>query len=206
MLAKFTKCLSLKNDYIHLVNDASFVTFKEGKKLYIYFEWSNGVKDWINNFRFLALPIRPYKGMKSGVWFCHRGFQKVWKSIEPHLVEAIRDTSVEEIEIVGYSHGAAIAQLCYEYVKYHRQDVTVTGVGFGSPRVVWGIISKTAKARFEGFTVIRNSKDIVTHLPPVVFGYRHIGKVIKIGKDSKGLIDDHKVSSYKESLKEYEAS
>ena len=205
MLEKFKKCLSLKNEYIHLESDGSFVTNRDGKKLYIYFEWSNGVKDWVNNFRFFALPIRPYKDMKKGGWFCHRGFLKVWKSIEPHLVEEIRDPSVEEIEIVGYSHGAAIAQLCYEYVKFHRQDVVVTGVGFGSPRVVWGILSKAAKERFKGFKVVRNCKDIVTHLPPVIFGYRHTGEVIKIGVHSQGLIDDHRPSNYIDSLEDEEA-
>lgn len=202
MLEKYVRCLSVDHRYKHVDNDASYLTIKEGKKLYIYFQWSDSIRDWVNNFRFLARPIRPYKDMNKGGWFCHGGFLDVWKSIEPLIADEIRDVEIEEIEIVGYSHGAAIAQLCYEYVKYHRQDVTVTGVGFGSPRVVWGFISKEAKKRFKGFIVVRNCRDIVTKVPPVLFGFRHISKVVKIGSHSEGSFDDHRPELYIESLEE----
>jgi hypothetical protein len=205
MLERFKKCLSLKSQYKHVDNDGSYLTIKDGNKLHIYFEWSNGKVDWINNFRFLAIPKKPYKDMSEGIWFCHRGFFNVFKSIEPHIIDDILDPEIDTIDIVGYSHGGALAQLCYEYVKFHRPDVAVTGYGFGAPRVFWGIASKAVKTRFEGFKVVRNGKDIVTHLPPKIFGYRHICDVIEIGTvaTSKGLINDHREENYIESLEEY---
>lgn len=199
MLNKFKKCLSLESSYIHVKNEASYCFERRGNTLDIYFEWSNGTLDWIHNFYF---PAKPYRRMKS-VWFCHRGFLKVWKSIEPHISTAILDGSIKEINIVGYSHGGAIAQLCYEYVKFNRPDVEVTGVGFGAPRVFWGIALRGVKTRFKGFKVIRNGRDIVTHLPPVIFGFRHICEVVKVGAESKGLIDDHRPNNYIESLEKY---
>lgn len=200
MYEKFKKCLSLWRDYIDVENSASYYIERDGSKLTIYFEWSNGVVDWMNNFNF---PAKPYRKMDY-LWFCHRGFLKVWKSIEPYIAPEILSLSTEKIDIVGYSHGGAIAQLCYEYVKFNRPDVEVTGVGYGSPRVFWGFARKSVKRRFEGFVVVRNSKDIVTHLPPVLFGFRHICKVVKIGSYSRGMIDDHREESYLESLADYE--
>lgn len=194
MLSKFINCLSRK--YTHVENEGSYCVARYRRlngtiRLRIDFEWSNGATDWKNNFNF---PAKPYRGMDD-LWFCHRGFLKVWKSIEPYLKKDICDLLVEEIEIVGYSHGGAIAQLCYEYVKFNRPDVIVTGYGYGSPRVFWGFAKKAVKRRFEDFVVVRNGNDIVTHLPPVLFGFRHIGKVVKIGK-SKGPIIDHYSQEY----------
>lgn len=204
MYNKFTKCFALEDKYIHVEHKASYYLEWENvwdedaqcfmpRKLTIYFEKSNGLTDWLNNFSF---PAKPYRDMEDK-WYCHRGFLKVWKSIEKEIAWHIMNTYAQEIDIIGYSHGGAIAQLCYEYVKFNRPDVKVTGVGFGSPRVLWGKVSDNVKARFEGFVVVRNGKDLVTHLPPAVFGFHHVAEVLKVGK-CKGLtgVKDHYPERY----------
>ena len=196
-LLLFEECLAFRDKYIHVENDGSYYVVKIEGHLCIYFEWSNGKEDWKNNFNF---PAKPYREMKN-LWFCHRGFLKVWKSIEPYITNDILDPEVRYIHVVGYSHGGAIAQLCYEYVKFHRPDVKVYGVGYGAPRVVWGWASKAVKERFKGFEVVRNGNDIVTHLPPAVFGFRHLCDVIKIGTNV-GPIKDHYPQRYAEALDE----
>lgn len=190
----------LKAEYTHLEETASFAFERDGATLYIYFEWSNGKTDWKNNFDF---PAKPYRDMKNK-WFAHRGFLKVWKIIEPHLKEQILDDSVKYIVIGGYSHGAAIALLCHEYCKFNRSDILIEGYGFGAPRVVWGFLRKAVKQRFDGFTVVRNGCDIVTHLPPAVLGYRHAGNILKIGRN-KGYkpIESHYPEHYTKELSDY---
>lgn len=196
----FKKCLAAK--YTTVENNGDFAIERDGETLRLLFEWSDGAEDWKNNFKFFAIPWKPYKKMNRGCWFCHRGFLKVWKSIEPYVKDYILIDRIKKIEIVGYSHGAAIAQLCYEYVKYNRPDVEVIGCGFGAPRVFWGFASKKVKERFKNFVVVRNGRDVVTHLPPFIFGYRHICKVLKIGKN--GPIKDHYPERYLAALEEQE--
>lgn len=186
----FSECLGVGDKYIHVENGGDYFTKREGDALKIYFEWSDGKEDWKNNFDF---PARPYKSMNH-LWFCHRGFLKVWKSIEPHVSADIADPSVRTIEVVGYSHGAAIALLCYEYCIFHRPDAVVRGFGFGCPRVFWGYIPKAVKARFKGFKVVRNGNDIVTHVPPSLFGFRHVSEIVKIGKTNP--VRDHYPEKY----------
>ena len=193
LLCAFNECLAA--EYTQVENAGDYAIKREGDLLKIFFEWSDGKEDWRNNFDF---PAKPYKGMEH-LWFCHRGFLKVWKSIEPYLVDSIGDPNIRKIEIVGYSHGAAIALLCYEYCIFHRPDAVIEGVGFGCPRVFWGIVPKAVKDRFLGFRVVRNGNDIVTHVPPVLFGFRHISEVVEIGK-SKGIVKDHYPDEYRKSL------
>lgn len=186
-----------KAEYTHLEDGASFTFEKQNGKLYLLFEWSNGLDDWKNNFNF---PAKPYRDMENK-WHAHRGFLKVWKIIEPYLKDVIMDKETNKIIIAGYSHGAAIAVLCHEYCKYNRPDADITGYGFGCPRVLWGRMSKAVKKRFEGFYVIRNSGDIVTHVPPAIFGFRHVGNLLEIGEHSDyNIIDAHRSPNYKKEL------
>ena len=134
-------------------------------------------------------------------WYCHSGFLKVWKSIEPYVEFEIKNPKIENIKIIGYSHGAAIAQLCYEYAKFHRPGINIEGVGFGAPRVFWGPAPKELKERSKDFIIVRNGNDIVTHVPPQLFGFRHLGQVLKIGK-AEGLILDHYPQRYQTALLE----
>lgn len=156
--------------------------------LYMYFEESNGLIDWKNNFDF---PAKPYRDM--GIkWKAHKGFVKVWKEIEPYLEEVINNPKVRYVVISGYSHGAAIAALAHEYVWFHRPDLRddMTTYAFEPPRVFWGWrIPKELKERWRNYKVYRNGQDIVTHVPPTCFGYRHVGQMVKLNKDRKTIVD-----------------
>lgn len=76
------------------------------------------------------------------------------------------------------------------------------GIGYGAPRVLWGGIKKEIKNRFKDFIVVRNGNDLVTHVPPALFGFRHPSNVLKIGK-AQGLIKDHYPEAYKNALTQY---
>lgn len=197
----FERCRKIP--YIAVENSANYATERDGDTLYIYFECSNGKTDWINNFDF---PAKPYKRMGKTIWFAHRGFMRVWKSIEKYIADEIKDESVKNIIIVGYSHGAALAVLCHEYAWYNRSDIrdNITGYGFGCPRVFWGVQTKKLKQRWERFTVVRNIDDIVTHVPPFIFGFSHVGKMLKIGEKSKySGVDAHRPENINTELDNY---
>lgn len=180
LYALFSECLNIRYNKVGL--SANYAVRADGDVLYIFFEDSDGKNDWLRNLDF---PAKPYKAMDDTAWFAHRGFLKTWKEIEPYLEARIKSKRVKKIISTGYSHGAAIAVLCHEYVWYNRQDIreNIEGFGFGCPRVVWG--SKGAEKRWERFCVIRNINDIVTHLPPAIFGFSHVGTLLKIGERGK---------------------
>ena len=190
--------------YIQLEeNTASYFVRCDGDTLYLLFEPSNGKTDWKNNFDF---PAKPYREMKD-LWFVHRGFLRVWKTIEPHIAALVADKHIRRIVVAGYSHGAAIALLCHEYCVFHRPDIApfIEGYGFGCPRVVWGLLKKSLKVRFKNFTVVRNHTDLVTHVPPWIFGFHHVGKFLRIGKKMKvGMVKSHYPENYVAALEEYE--
>lgn len=198
----FQRCV--ERSYFHVENAGSYAMDRMGDTLYLYFECSDGAVDWKNNLDF---PARPYRRMGRVTWFAHRGFLRVWKSVESYVKRDILDTGVKRIVTVGYSHGAALAVLCHEYVWYHRPDLrdAIEGYGFGCPRVFWGIRTKDLMRRWANFTVVRNIDDIVTHLPPAFLGYSHVGCMEEIGeKGQYSKTDAHRPESILAELKRME--
>ena len=182
----FRRCISI--EYTHIEGAGSYAYEIIGDTLYIYFEKSNGLVDWKNNLDF---PAKSYTGCGC---FAHRGFLRVWKSLLPYIEDILQHKSFEGVVITGYSHGGALAVLCHEHIwfNYPHLQCVLTGYGFGSPRVIWGILGKK-RHRWDNFKIIRNENDIVTHLPPFIFGYRHVGTLIRIGKKGRySLIDAHR--------------
>ncbi|MBE6584255.1 MAG: hypothetical protein E7649_04620 [Ruminococcaceae bacterium] len=183
---------------------ANFALKRQGESLYVFFEGSNGDEDWKVNLDF---PARAYKRGGKIIWYAHRGFLELWKLTEPHISGALLDPSISRITTVGYSHGGALAMLCHEYVWFNRPDIrdSIEGVGFGAPRVFWGIPTAPLMQRWKRFGVVRNIDDAVTHLPPKVLGYSHVGSLIEIGERGKyTAIDAHRSENILRELAAYE--
>ncbi len=189
----FRACLDAK--YFTVEDSGSFSLEPRSGTLFVFFEKSEGAEDWYNNLDFSASAVA-YN--TESEWRCHSGFLRVWKSILPHIKGALLDLDFREIVTVGYSHGAALALLCHEYIWYNRPDLRgkIFTFAFGCPRVIYGRVDRE-RERWQGFYVIRNLDDIVTHLPPKIFGCRHMGKMLKIGKHGKySRIDAHRAENY----------
>ena len=177
----FKRCLNA--DYKHTENGGDYSIEIQDKTLYLLFQWSKGKEDWKNNFRF---PAKAYK-KGDNRWYCHGGFKRVWKSISAMLVPRVlaalqTHTEIDTIVCVGFSHGGPMAGFATEDMEFrYGSAYKIEGYAFGCPRFVFGILPRAVKNRFKHFTVIRNIPDIVTHVPPIVLGFRHVGKLIKIG-------------------------
>ena len=191
----FRRCINI--EYINLANDASYAYEKIKDTLYIYFQKSNGAVDWKNNFDF---PIKCHRG-----YYAHRGFLTLWISLEQIIDNIIKEEMPKSVVITGYSHGGALAILCHEYVysSFPLLRSSLLGYGFGCPRVLWGF---TNSIPWQGFTVIRNINDIVTHLPPFILGYHHVGHILEIGKrNTYSMIDAHREENIQNELAFYES-
>lgn len=191
--------------------DYKFIEDEDERVLYIFFEPSDGNTDWKVNFAYWR---KPYKDMAVR-YRVHGGFLESWKLIDDTIGTKIREVVKPEINedghwnwkwqkvvIVGYSHGGALAALCHEYVWYNRIDLRdgrLIGISFDGPRVFAGLsIPAALKQRWAHFYLICNQDDLVTHLPPVIFFFRHVGNKIKIGAKARP-----KVAVFKEWMGAY---
>lgn len=208
----FDKCVNADKQYIHVEEDGSYLLQREGDVLFLLLQKSNGDKDWKNNFDF---PAKPYKDMPI-TWKAHRGFVRVWKAIEPYVEEAVKDPTVKSIITIGYSHGAALAALAQEYVWFNRPDIRddCYSFAFEPPRVFCGCrIPDGLKERWANHLVVRTANDLVTHVPPALFGYKHVGTMLHlpltvetgmVRYKSFDCINAHYAANVKTAIKNYE--
>lgn len=201
MLELFKRCLSA--DYIHTEAGTDYAVDVDNDTIYLCFEWSDGIEDWKSNFNF---PAKAYKN-GGNVWLAHRGFLAAWKDVRDEVEMRVSEILavyplIKKIVCIGYSHGAALAVLCTEDMEYlYGKALEVSGYGYGTPRALWGIVPRAVKNRLRNFTSIRNIPDIVTHVPPMVFGFRNAGKLVKVGKKGKySPIKAHYASAYIDEL------
>ena len=176
------------HDYQTAGHDVNYKFKEDGENLFIFFQGSSSVWDWVRNFLFGK---RPYKDM-SVPYLVHRGFLAAWKEVEDIIIDKIKDPKWKDITVVGYSHGGALAQFCLECVWYHRPDLREHGMrafAFEAPRIFaqWALPDELA-VRWEKLCVIRTNNDLVTHAPPILFGYRNLGSMLKV-KGDVSLVD-----------------
>ena len=183
----FVNC-AYKIKFQEIGDDVDFAFVEENDTLYIYFQDSHGSKvDWRHNFSFWK---KPYKDMKDP-YRVHAGFMKCWKQVKDIVINKITEKNAatgeykwNRIYTIGYSHGGALAAFCHECVWFYRADIAdkCWGIAFEAPRIYAGLMMrKELRSRWKNFRVFRNRQDLVTHAPPRVFGYHHVGKIVKIG-------------------------
>lgn len=193
----------LKSDFMKSGNKVDYKMFMRNKVLYIIFQGSVDNEDWKQNFRFWRTP---YKDMKIK-WYAHKGFVYNWKSVKEEVISNIKffmdNNVIEKIVVSGYSHGAGIATLAYECIKFVFDSINILifGVVFGSPRVIFSPF-QNIQDRFNTFVRIENPGDIVSHAPPVLFGYQHVGQLMETGPKIFNHLTKkhHVVESYLKSL------
>lgn len=192
-------------------DEVNYAFVGHGRTLYIYFQGSSEISDWIRNFLFKK---RPYKDM--GIPYrVHRGFLAAWKQVEDIVIAKITERVVtdngtvfsdpeaaftsdaspaveyrwKKIVVVGYSHGGALAAFCHECVWFWRPDLRenrgLEGYGFEAPRIFGGFrVPAVLKERWATFTVIKTNNDIVVHCPPCFLRYCHVGEILQVHGDT----------------------
>ena len=173
----FYKC-AYTIHYENVGHDVSYAFEETDDTLYIYFQGSHSVMDWLRNFLFTEKLYKQFR--------VHRGFYEAYKEVRNILLDKVYAGNYKKIVIVGYSHGGALAYLTHEDMVYHFPNIEVVSYAFESPRCLK--VPKEYRHLWKDFNIIRTNNDLITHLPPAFLGYRHLGTMIKTKGDTR-LVD-----------------
>ncbi|MDX2469788.1 MAG: lipase family protein [SAR324 cluster bacterium] len=147
------------------------------------------VLDWASNADIL---FEDFGGVKV-----HSGFLNAYKSVNGEVQKILSEKLTDQpLWIAGHSLGGAIATLAtYDRVKNGgdplKNEVQLAGLyTYGSPRVGNEDFRKDYNRIFKEKTYrMVNNNDVVTRVPPQLFGYGHIGR-LKYIKSSGQLVTD----------------
>lgn len=177
-----------KKDWRHCKSgklSAEWDIYEEGDIVYILFQETDGVSDWIQNLSFTK---RRYGKLKF-----HHGLYELYDLMRDEVIDFVKNIpSNKTLVVSGWSQGAAIAQICVQDIYFHTGRKSLL-ISFGAPMAIYG--RKTRKACRE--SVIEafeycNKSDIVTYQPP--FLYWHHIKRVNVG--SFGIFKIFKPTTY----------
>jgi len=171
---------------------------REKNTLRITFRGTDTPTEWFSNFRFSKKTI-PYNNEKSKIRV-HTGFLNSYKTpnVRDKILAAITG-DIHHVKISGHSRGAALAVLCAVDIQYKFPDRDIEAVLFGCPRVGNSAFVRSFNRRVNKTLRIENANDIVTKVPFVLMGYRHVGARLHIGSFRFPLrlsVNDHLTHNY----------
>lgn len=153
-----------------------------GDTLKIAFAETGNRKEWI--FTDFAFFPKLYDGVSG-----HGGIFKQYKSIRATILDLVYSGRFKNIYVAGFSLGAALTTCCVQDIAYHIDrdglDCKVNGVAFDGPRffaLSLEFNNKIKKVLKDRLIQVITRNDPVPHLPPWLFGFRHCGEKIRIGK------------------------
>lgn len=164
----------------------------------ITFRGTDSDADWRLDMRFWQREI-PYDNTSTKIRV-HSGFISAYKSENVrNKIHTFIKPDICNIQITGHSLGAALAVLCAVDLQYNFPDKDYEVVLFGCPRVGNAAFARSYNHRVFNTIRVVSGNDIVTKLPPAIFGYRHVGVKFKIGAPAiPGIVTfrSHKTQSY----------
>lgn len=175
---------------------------QEKSLMTIAFRGTDSNTDRKNDLSFWTKVI-PYGNTCSKIRV-HAGFLKAYKSerIRGKIQRCITD-QIKQVRITGHSLGAAMAVLCAIDLQYHFPDRDYEVTLFGCPRVGNRAFQKSYNKRVYKTLRVENGNDIVTKVPPVWMGYRHVGIRIPVGMPRLPFVysaNQHRTQEYYKQL------
>ena len=175
---------------------------RQERSLLIAFRGTDSLKDVVADLRFWRKCI-PYDNTATKIRV-HTGFLNAYKSpeVRQRILSSIPD-DVDQITATGHSYGAALAVLCAVDLQYNYPDHYYEVALFGCPRVGNKAFQKSYDKRVYKTLRIENGNDLVTKVPPVWLGFRHVGIRIHVGQLRFPLFASfrqHNTKSYYEKL------
>ncbi|MDR2514271.1 MAG: lipase family protein [Christensenellaceae bacterium] len=154
---------------------------RRGDLLKVTFRGTDSMRDWRTDFKFWRRTI-PYDNQATKIRV-HTGFINAYKAQGVRdVIQAAVAEGVRRISIAGHSYGAALAVLCAVDLEYNFPNRDLEVFLFGCPRVGNRAFQESYDRRVFKTLRIENGNDIVTHVPLALWGYRHVGSKLHVGK------------------------
>jgi predicted lipase len=163
----------------------AYVLSKEDE-IYFVFRGTDSEEDVDFDLEVIKVPF--YLGSEeTKIGKVHKGFFKYYENVRREMLQSLKKfvekSPQGKIFCTGHSLGASILLLALDisskYPDLHLQVYTFGGPRIGDCQFKNSVLNRFPKLQF---TRIVNCLDAVPHLPPWIFGYKHLGKNLIVGQ------------------------
>ncbi len=122
------------------------------------------------------------------------GFLVKYLAIRDEVHRLIERFEPDRILLIGHSGGGAVVSLAFLDLYPGFPEKEVRAITFGMPRIFNRRGAIWFDEQEEQLLRIVNGRDLITGLPPAILGYRHVGRLVRMGERSRWLpfsLKDH---------------
>ena len=147
-----------------------YTGMKDGN-LYIVFQGSQGLNDWLDDFEFWPAKL-PFEVEGKDINI-HHGFFEQYINIRQLILEKVNINFPKEIIIIGHSLGSALASICSFDLSVTKQ-IASTVILFACPKIGGMDFVKYYKKYVPNTYAFVYGNDIVPRVPPYwTFYFKH---------------------------------
>ncbi|RUP45633.1 A serine protease triad forms the catalytic Centre of A triacylglycerol lipase [Jimgerdemannia flammicorona] len=185
----FPNTIVVKTFSISATATIGFIARNDGKKaIYVAYRGSTNINNFIHDSHFFHSKYPPVPGANVHTGFLE-SFQDARSIVYPTVVEQMNNHPGYTLYMVGHSLGGALTVLqaldFYQNAGYTSKNMVI--YTYGEPRVGDPTFSTYVDSLKLPFYRTVNRNDIVPHLPPESFGYKHHASEYWI-EDSAGTV------------------
>lgn len=186
---------NIKYEYEGITYDATYDVLFDPKRncIQCHFQGSSGAGDWLTNFLFVPKYYESFIDPETGKRIqlrVHMGWARMYLAMKHVIredVKALLEIHPDaEVEVIGWSLGSAMAQLCVQDLNYN--------LGIKSHLFTYGSVNpfktrlfrrhrvkKYLRSCCKEYYCFAHRSDIVTYMVPWILGFRKINRV-NLGK------------------------
>lgn len=145
-------------------------------RINLVFRGSHSIKNFIQDIQFLKsdMELDGYDGV-----YVASGFYKAYMALVDRIAVSLENIlannpGINQIYIAGHSLGASLSSIAAIDLKQRLGYNIVGSYTFGSPRTGNIDFSELYQKVIGNTRRFTNAGDIVPHLPPILFGFRHV--------------------------------
>lgn len=151
-------------------------------EVFVAFRGTDSLRDVQLDVKFKKQSARRLTGEEKSK--IHRGFLEAFfcENFQEKLFSKLKNSGAQKIYFTGHSLGGAMAVLAALDYRLKEQNSEIWVITFGCPRVGNRAFCRLYERKILEVVHVQNGNDIVTKMPPRLFGYSLPGAVYHIGK------------------------
>jgi predicted lipase len=162
-------------------------TLSTTKSIYVVLRGSSSKLNWLDDFEVSLVPYITYPQCNCTV---HKGFYDSVLSIRNKTIDIVNFLKKiylnYSVVIIGHSYGASCGQLLA--MELEKEGIETIIYNYGQPRVGDSKYASYVNNIIKEYWRVTHNKDIVPHVPPIEFNYKHSCK--ELFEDENGKLNE----------------
>jgi len=167
--------------FTHPPTNTMAFSMQEEDTLYFVFRSSQAPEDPVDSRLNYQFGLHPLFFSDDPKMRAHLGMMKKYEGIYNQVHRRIDQFDGDTLLLIGHSAGGMTATIAFFDLYHAYPELETRLITFGTPRVLNRRAAEALEPAEDQIIRVVMGRDFFASIPPALFGYRHAGRLIRIG-------------------------